>query len=123
MEDCKYVSGELLPCPFCGEKPIALITTRGSRIKCSCGATMEVNKSGGHYKNLETARRFSFNEIKETWNQRAVEVDKALKWLEDKCAFNDEKQVYTNGARMVTMLRVRQAFEDKAYNGFRISGG
>jgi hypothetical protein len=48
----------------------------------------------------------------------AVEVEKALKWLED-YAFADTEQVYTNGTELVPMFRVRQALEDRAYNGFR----
>jgi hypothetical protein len=71
MVESKFVTGELLPCPFCGEKPIAQITTRGSRIKCiGCGVVMEHYKMGGHYKSLETARRFTFKGIKENWNRR-----------------------------------------------------
>ena len=33
-------------------------------------------------------------------------------------AFKDEKRVYTNGSMLVPLLRVKQAIEDKAYNGF-----
>ena len=76
MTDVEYVRGELLPCPFCGETPLVMITTRGSVVKClGCGVKMERYKSGGHYKNLKTARRFTFNEIKDCWNRRYSQND------------------------------------------------
>ena len=37
--------------------------------------------------------------------------------------FVDDKEVYTNGAELVPMLRVKQALQDKAYNGFFTGGG
>lgn len=48
----------LKPCPFCGERPVVIVTTRGSTIRCSaCSAKMELKKSAGHYKNLAMARK------------------------------------------------------------------
>lgn len=72
-EETEYVFRELRPCPFCGKTPLAFITTRGSLIKCLyCGVRMERYKPAGRYKNLKTARRFTFKDIKETWNGRVV---------------------------------------------------
>ena len=48
-----------------------------------------------------------------------VDVDKAMKFLED-YAFKDEKEFYTNGTILVPLFRVKQAFVDKAYNGFHV---
>ena len=45
-----------------------------------------------------------------------VEADKALAWIEG-YAFTDTEQVYTNGAVLVPLFRVKQALEYKAYNG------
>lgn len=45
-----------------------------------------------------------------------VDVEKALEWLQG-YTFADTKQVYTNGAVLVTLFRVKQAFSDKAYSG------
>ena len=45
-----------------------------------------------------------------------LDVDKAMLFIED-YAFKDEKEVYTNGAVLVPMFRVKQALVDKAYNG------
>lgn len=45
-----------------------------------------------------------------------VDVGKALAWLEY-YTMTDTKQVYSNGCVYVPLYRVKQAFEDKAYNG------
>lgn len=45
-----------------------------------------------------------------------VDVGKALEWLQG-YTFADIKQAYTNGTVLVPLFRVKQAFEDKAYNG------
>lgn len=50
----------------------------------------------------------------DTMNQ--VEINKALEWLEG-YTIKDTEQVYTNGAVLVPLFRVKQAFEDRAYNG------
>ena len=46
-----------------------------------------------------------------------LDVDKAMRFIED-YAFKDEKEVYTNGAVLVPLFRVKQALVYKAYNGF-----
>lgn len=46
-----------------------------------------------------------------------LDVDKAMRFIED-YAFKDEEEVYTNGAVLVPLFRVKQALVDKAYNGF-----
>lgn len=46
----------------------------------------------------------------------AVDVDKALEWLEG-YTITDTEKVYTNGTVMVPLFRVKQALKDKAYNG------
>lgn len=48
----------------------------------------------------------------------AVEVDKAMAWLEG-YTMTDTKQIYSNGIVYVPMFRVEQAFVDKAYNGLQ----
>lgn len=59
----------LKPCPFCGERPVVIVTTRGSTIRCSaCSAKMELKKSAGHYKNLAMARKWTYRIIEEEWN-------------------------------------------------------
>ena len=45
-----------------------------------------------------------------------VEVEKALKWLEG-YTVTDVERVYSNGTVYVPLFRVKQALEDKAYNG------
>lgn len=47
----------------------------------------------------------------------AVDPKEAMNFI-DGYKFIDDKEVYTNGAELVPMLRVRQALQDKAYNGF-----
>lgn len=49
--------------------------------------------------------------------EKQIELEKAMKFIEG-YAFKDEKRVYTNGSMLVSLLRVKQAIEDKAYNGF-----
>lgn len=49
---------------------------------------------------------------------KTVDVARALEWLEG-YTITDTEQVYTNGAVMVPLFRVKQALEDKAYNGLR----
>ena len=48
----------------------------------------------------------------------AVEVDKAVAWLEG-YTMTDTEQVYSNGTVFVPLFRVKQAFVDKAYNGLQ----
>ncbi len=48
----------------------------------------------------------------------AVEVDKAMAWLEG-YTVTDTEQIYSNGIVYVPLFRVEQAFVDKAYNGLR----
>lgn len=48
----------------------------------------------------------------------AVEVDKAMAWLEG-YTMTDTKQIYSNGIVYVPMFRVEQALVDKAYNGLQ----
>lgn len=48
----------------------------------------------------------------------AVEVDKAMVWLEG-YTMTDTEQIYSNGTVYVPLFRVKQAFVDKAYNGLR----
>jgi hypothetical protein len=48
----------------------------------------------------------------------AVEVDKAMAWLEG-YTMTDTEQIYSNGIVFVPLFRVEQAFVDKAYNGLR----
>ena len=48
----------------------------------------------------------------------AVEVDKAMAWLEG-YTMTDTKKIYSNGIVYVPMFRVEQAFVDKAYNGLQ----
>lgn len=52
----------------------------------------------------------------------AVEPKEAMDFIES-YKFVDDKEVYTNGAELVPMLRVKQALQDKAYNGFLTGGG
>lgn len=54
----------------------------------------------------------------EQMDRLTVDVEKALEFVED-YAFTDDKKVYTNGTVLVPLFRVKQAFVDKAYNGFR----
>lgn len=46
------------------------------------------------------------------------DVEKILEWLL-LYVMTDDKQVYSNGTVFVPLYRVKQALEDKAYNGFR----
>lgn len=48
----------------------------------------------------------------------AVEVDKAMAWLEG-YTMTDTEQIYSNGTVFVPLYRVKQAFVDKAYNGLQ----
>ena len=48
----------------------------------------------------------------------AVEVDKAMAWLEG-YTMTDTEQIYSNGTAFVPLFRVKQAFVDKAYNGLQ----
>ena len=48
----------------------------------------------------------------------AVEVDKAMAWLEG-YTMTDTEQIYSNGTVFVPLFRVKQAFVDKAYNGLQ----
>ena len=48
----------------------------------------------------------------------AVEVDKAVAWLEG-YTMTDTEQIYSNGTVFVPLFRVKQAFVDKAYNGLQ----
>ena len=48
----------------------------------------------------------------------AVEVDKAMTWLEG-YTMTDTKQIYSNGTVFVPLYRVKQAFVDKVYNGLQ----
>jgi hypothetical protein len=50
----------------------------------------------------------------------AVEVDKAMAWLEG-YTMTDTKQIYSKGIVYVPLFRVEQAFVDKAYNGLQES--
>ena len=52
----------------------------------------------------------------------AVDPKEAMDFIES-YKFVDDKEVYTNGAELVPMLRVKQALQDKAYNGFFTGGG
>lgn len=62
---------ELMPCPFCGGKPIVSTTTRGSSIMCSrCGVRMEYMKLCGHYKSLAMAKKWTHKIVEEKWNNR-----------------------------------------------------
>ncbi|MBQ5655941.1 MAG: hypothetical protein IIV14_00720 [Bacteroidaceae bacterium] len=55
-------------------------------------------------------------------NNKMVDIDKALEFIEE-YAFKDHKEVYTNGAELVPLFRVKQALIDRAYNGFYSCGG
>lgn len=46
----------------------------------------------------------------------AVDVDKALTWLEG-YTMTDTEKIYSNGTVFVPLYRVKQAFVDKLYNG------
>ena len=48
----------------------------------------------------------------------AVEVEKAMAWLEG-YTMTDTEQIYSNGTVFVPLFRVKQAFVDKAYNGLQ----
>lgn len=48
----------------------------------------------------------------------AVDVDKAMTWLEG-YTMTDTEKIYSNGTVFVPLYRVKQAFVDKAYNGLR----
>ena len=48
----------------------------------------------------------------------AVEVEKAMAWLEG-YTMTDTEQIYSNGTAFVPLFRVKQAFVDKAYNGLQ----
>lgn len=64
---------------------------------------------------LMVALDIAIQAIKE--RDAAVDVDKAIKFCED-YSFKDSKEVYTNGSMLIPLFRVKQAFVDKAYNGF-----
>lgn len=53
--------------------------------------------------------------------KKDVDVEKALAWLQGYTT-TDTEQVYSNGCVFVPLYRVKQAFEDKAYNGFCVGG-
>lgn len=48
--------------------------------------------------------------------EKQIDVDKAMKFIES-YAFEDSKEIYTNGTILVPLFRVKQAIIDKAYNG------
>lgn len=50
-------------------------------------------------------------------NNKMVDIDKAIEFIED-YAFKDTKEVYTNGAMLIEVYRVKQALIDRAYLGF-----
>ena len=59
-----------------------------------------------------------WEDIEETPAVDAVDIEKALAWLEE-YSILDRHEVYTNGALLVPLFRVEQALIDKAYNGLR----
>lgn len=66
--------------------------------------------------NIYDASEQAYKRGYEAGQRDAVEVDKAIKWLEG-YTMTDTKHVYSNGCVYVPMFRVKQAFEDKSYNG------
>jgi hypothetical protein len=58
------------------------------------------------------------SDIKDAPAVDAVDIEKALAWLED-YSILDRHEVYTNGVLLVPLFRVEQALVDKAYNGLR----
>lgn len=79
-----------------------------------CRATAEAE--GGESVLWAEGIEFAIDTVKQQKAAQAVDVDKALQWLEG-YTMTDTKQVYSNGCVYVPLYRVKQAFEDRAYNG------
>lgn len=79
--------------------------------KCSIGAAQS-DWQKGYVDGLIAALCL----IEEAPAADCVDVGKALEWLQG-YTMTDTKQVYSNGCVYVPLYRVKQAFEDKAYNG------
>ena len=67
---------------------------------------------------INTGLRIAVKDVKRKPAVDAVDIEKALAWLED-YSILDRHEVYTNGVLLVPLFRVEQAFVHKAYNGFR----